>query len=106
MLLSPIPARKGLAALRAPVDRFFTGLAFGKLSLPSYMVAILLIYLFAVELNWLPATGMGSSGSDTFNYFDWNDFKFAVMPIIALSLPPLAIMTRTTRSSPRSRCFT
>src|SRR6185503_4964059 len=39
------------------LDRFFTGLAFGKLSLPNYMVAILLIYLFAVELNWLPATG-------------------------------------------------
>ncbi|HJQ59583.1 MAG TPA: ABC transporter permease, partial [Vineibacter sp.] len=39
-----------------PVDRFLTGLAFGKLSLPSYMVAILLIYLFAVQLNWLPAT--------------------------------------------------
>src|SRR5215510_3748234 len=36
------------------LDRFFTGLAFGKLSLPNYMVAILLIYLFAVELNWLP----------------------------------------------------
>src|ERR687898_345759 len=42
------------------VDRFFTGLAFGKLSLPSYMVAILLIYLFAVELNWLGGTAWGA----------------------------------------------
>jgi peptide/nickel transport system permease protein len=39
------------------VDRFLTGLAFGNLSLPSFMMAILLIYLFAVQLNWLPATG-------------------------------------------------
>ena len=39
------------------IDRFLTGLAFGNLSLPSFMVAILLIYLFAVQLNWLPATG-------------------------------------------------
>ena len=30
------------------LDRFLTGLAFGKLSLPSFLVAILLIYLFAV----------------------------------------------------------
>src|SRR6185369_11090246 len=38
-------------------DRFMTGSAFGMLSLPSFLPAILLIYLFAVELHWLPATG-------------------------------------------------
>src|SRR5215475_12804069 len=38
-------------------DRFMTGGAFGMLSLPSFLSAILLIYLFAVELRWLPATG-------------------------------------------------
>ncbi|PNA37803.1 peptide ABC transporter, partial [Pseudomonas sp. MPR-AND1A] len=48
-----------LCAVRAggATDRFLTGLAFGKLSLPPFMVAILLIYLFAVSLNLLPATG-------------------------------------------------
>src|SRR5262249_20852308 len=38
------------------VDRFVTGLAFAKLSIPSFMTAILLIYLFAVQLRVLPAT--------------------------------------------------
>ena len=38
-------------------DRFMTGSAFGMLSVPSFLSAILLIYLFAVELRWLPATG-------------------------------------------------
>ena len=33
------------------LDRFVTGLAFGKLSLPPFMVAILLIYLLRGELN-------------------------------------------------------
>ena len=48
-----------LCAVRSgsATDRFLTGLAFGKLSLPPFMVAILLIYLFAVSLNLLPATG-------------------------------------------------
>ena len=46
-----------------------------------------------------PPTGMGASGSESFSYLRWADFKFAVMPIIALALPPLGIMTRTTRSS-------
>jgi peptide/nickel transport system permease protein len=38
-------------------DRFMTGSAFGMLSVPTFLSAILLIYLFAVELRWLPATG-------------------------------------------------
>lgn len=80
------------------VDRLVTALAVFGISVPTFWLAVVLVIFFAVELNWLPATGMGS-GSDTFNWFDWNDFKFAVMPIIALALPPLAIMTRTTRSS-------
>ena len=40
-----------------PFDRFMTGSAFGMLSVPTFLSAILLIYLFAVELRWLPATG-------------------------------------------------
>lgn len=81
------------------VDRLVTAIAVFGISVPTFWLAVVLVILFAVNLNWLPATGMGSGGSDTFNYFDWNDLKFAVMPIIALALPPLAIMTRTTRSS-------
>ena len=34
-----------------------TGTAFAMLSVPTFLSAILLIYLFAVELRWLPATG-------------------------------------------------
>jgi len=80
------------------VDRLVTAIAVFGISVPTFWLAVVLVIFFAVELGWLPATGMGG-GSDTFNYLDWNDFKFAVMPIIALALPPLAIMTRTTRSS-------
>lgn len=81
------------------VDKAVTGLAVFGISVPTFWLAVVLVIVFAVNLFWLPATGMGSGGSDTFNYFDWNDFKYAVMPIIALALPPLGIMTRTTRAS-------
>jgi peptide/nickel transport system permease protein len=81
------------------VDRLVTALAVFGISVPTFWLAVVLVIVFAVNLNWLPATGMGASGSDAFNYFDWDDFKFAIMPIIAFALPPLAIMTRTTRSS-------
>jgi peptide/nickel transport system permease protein len=81
------------------VDRFATAIAVFGISVPTFWLAVVLVIFFAVNINWLPATGMGSGGSHDFNYFDWEDFKFAVMPIIALALPPLGIMTRTTRSA-------
>lgn len=81
------------------VDRFVTAIAVFGISVPTFWLAVVLVIFFAVNINWLPATGMGSGGSHDFNYFDWEDFKFAVMPIIALALPPLGIMTRTTRSA-------
>jgi peptide/nickel transport system permease protein len=81
------------------VDKFVTVIAVFGISVPTFWLAVVLVIILAVNLNWLPATGMGSGGSDSFNYFDWEDLKFAVMPIIAFALPPLGIMTRTTRSS-------
>lgn len=38
-------------------DRVCSGLAFASLSVPTVMSALLLIWLFAVRLEWLPATG-------------------------------------------------
>lgn len=81
------------------VDRLVTAIAVFGISVPTFWLAVVLVILFAVNLNWLPATGMGAGGSDGFNYFDWADLKFAIMPIVALALPPLGIMTRTTRAS-------
>ena len=81
------------------VDRFVTAISVFGISVPTFWLGVVLVIFFAVDLKWLPATGMGSGASASFNYFDWDDFKFAVMPIVALALPPLGIMTRTTRST-------
>jgi peptide/nickel transport system permease protein len=81
------------------IDKIITAVAVFGISVPTFWLGVVLVIVFAVNLYWLPATGMGASGSENFNYFDWEDFKFAIMPIIALALPPLGIMTRTTRSS-------
>ncbi|HWI25744.1 MAG TPA: ABC transporter permease [Stellaceae bacterium] len=37
-------------------DRAVSGIAFASLSVPPFMLAILLIFVFAVQLRWLPAT--------------------------------------------------
>lgn len=81
------------------VDKLITAVAVFGISVPTFWLGVVLVIVFAVNLFWLPATGMGASGSENFSYLRWADFKFAIMPIIALALPPLGIMTRTTRSS-------
>jgi peptide/nickel transport system permease protein len=75
------------------VDRFFTGLAFGKLSLPNYMVAILLIYLFAVELNWLPATGWVPFAEDPLA-----NLRSFILPAVTLAFSEWPVLMRVLRS--------
>jgi oligopeptide transport system permease protein len=56
------------------------------LALPKYVVAPLLILVFAVTLRWLPAGG-------------WDGWRSAVLPALALALPNLAHCARLTRAS-------
>src|SRR5471032_1059137 len=75
------------------LDRFLTGLAFGKLSLPSFMVAILLIYLFAVQLNWLPATGYVPFAEDPVG-----NLRSFVLPAFTLAFAEWPVLMRVLRS--------
>ncbi len=84
-----------LCAVRSggSADRFLTGLAFGKLSLPSYMVAILLIYLFAVQLNWLPATGYVPFTEDPLG-----NLRSFLLPALTLGFGEWPVLMRVLRS--------
>jgi len=75
------------------IDRFLTGLAFGKLSLPPFLVAILLIYLFAVQLNLLPATGWVPFAEDPAT----NLLSF-VLPGLTLAIAEWPVLMRVLRS--------
>jgi peptide/nickel transport system permease protein len=82
-----------------PIDRIVTGISVFGVSVPNYWLGIVLIIVFAVELGWLPATGMGSKGSDDFNLASWGQFKYAILPIVTLSMVPLGIIMRNTRAA-------
>jgi peptide/nickel transport system permease protein len=74
-------------------DRFLTGLAFGKLSLPPFMVAILLIYLFAVTLNLLPATGWVPFAEDPVA-----NIRSFILPALTLAIAEWPVLMRVLRS--------
>jgi len=79
------------------LDRLFTGIAVSGVSVPNYWLSIVLIILFAVELNWLPAMGMGPGGSREWRW-DIEHLRFLVLPAIAVSAIPVGIIMRTTRA--------
>src|SRR3979490_2174365 len=74
-------------------DRFMTGGAFAMLSVPTFLSAILLIYLFAVELRWLPATGYVPLSEDPVA-----NLRFMVLPALTLALAEWPGIMRVLRS--------
>ena len=56
------------------------------LVLPNFVVAIWLILLFSVRLDWLPTGG-------------WGDPEHLVLPVLAYALAPTALVARYTRTS-------
>lgn len=83
-------------------------------SMPVFWLGLVLIYVFAVELRWLPIGGRlplslyvpARSGMflvDTLWAGEWRTFGIAlrhlVLPVIALSAVPLALIARMTRAS-------
>jgi len=58
------------------------------ISIPNFVVAPLLILIFAVGLRWLPAGGYGGGAP-----------QYLLMPVIALALPQVAYIARLTRGS-------
>jgi peptide/nickel transport system permease protein len=75
------------------IDRAITGSSFGLLAIPSFMMAILLILVFAETLGWLPATGWTRLTSDPLE-----NLRTAILPALALAIGELAVYTRLLRA--------
>lgn len=90
----------GIAGWRhgRPEDKLLTGIAIFGVSIPNYWLGIILVIVFAVELNLLPSMGMGSSGSAGFG-FNLDSLRHLVLPTVTLALAPLGIIARTVRAS-------
>lgn len=80
------------------IDKFATGFGVAGVSIPHYWLGIVLVIIFAVELNVLPATGIGPGGSLNWR-FDWEHLSHLILPAITLSVIPCGIITRTVRAT-------
>jgi peptide/nickel transport system permease protein len=75
------------------IDRAATAIAIAAISVPHYWLAIVMTIIFAVELSWLPAVGIGPGGFS----LHWEDLSHLVLPVLTLSLIPMGIIARTVR---------
>jgi peptide/nickel transport system permease protein len=80
------------------IDKLATGIAITGVSVPHYWLGLVLVIIFSVEMNVLPAIGMGPNGSSNW-VWDTEHMKHLVLPIITLSVIPMGIITRTVRAT-------
>lgn len=57
-------------------------------SMPSFWLGIMLILLFAVQLEWLPALGLGNGG-----------IRYLILPAATIAIPRIAFMSRFVRGT-------
>ncbi|UTD25971.1 ABC transporter permease [Bradyrhizobium sp. WD16] len=79
------------------IDRLATAVAVAGVSVPHYWLGIVLVIVFSVQLNWLPAVGAGPGGSSDWAW-DWTHLQFLVLPALTTAAIPMGIVTRTVRA--------
>ena len=79
-----------IAALRQNTGTDYTlmSVSMTGISIPNFVMAPVLILVFAVYLGWLPAGGLGDGS-----------VRNLILPIISLALPQIAYISRLTRGS-------
>ncbi|MFC4275831.1 ABC transporter permease [Achromobacter aloeverae] len=77
----------GYARSRA-ADSVVTAVAITGVSIPHYWLGMVLIVIFSVEMNLLPASGMGAA-----------DWQHMILPAVTLASIPMGIIARSIRAA-------
>jgi peptide/nickel transport system permease protein len=100
MLGIPMGVYTGIHRDKALSKAFLTVSLVG-ISLPTFLIGILLIYLFSVKLGLLPSYGRGDVVQIGFwksGLFTWSGLKALILPAITLGLFQMTLITRLVRS--------
>lgn len=85
-----------IAAARAGslIDRALMGFSVLGFSVPVFVVGYLLVYVFSIQLRWLPVQGYSSI---TEGFWPW--LERLILPTVALGMAYVALIARITRTS-------
>lgn len=93
----PLSVVLGLVASTRPdsaIDRLISTSTLALISVPDFLIAVLLVSLFAVQLGWLPAIANLNRVDGFLEYA-----RVLALPVTALSFTVMAHMARMTRSA-------
>ncbi|MFE1550078.1 ABC transporter permease [Streptomyces sp. NPDC058718] len=76
------------------LDRIISTSTFITLAIPSFVVGMLLIYIFAVQVGWFPASGYTPFSEDPLD-----NLHRMVLPVLTLGIAEASIYMRTLRGS-------
>jgi peptide/nickel transport system permease protein len=76
------------------VDKLVTTISIAGVSMPHYWLGMVMVIVFSVILGWLPAVGAGPGGWA----WDWEHFKYLILPAVTMSVIPMGIVSRTVRA--------
>ena len=76
------------------IDRLVMGFSVLGFSVPVFVIGYVLIYIFAIELSWLPVQGYQSLGEGF-----WGFLQRLILPSLTLSVIYIALIARITRTS-------
>jgi ABC-type dipeptide/oligopeptide/nickel transport system permease component len=89
---------------QSPVSRLIMAGSLGGISIPTFLMGILWVMLFAVYLEWLPPFGRGDTvqiGPWRTGFLTLEGLKHLIMPALTLSGYQLAVLLRLTRAGMR-----
>jgi peptide/nickel transport system permease protein len=83
------------------LSQFFLAVSLVGVSMPTFLIGILLILVFAVLLGWLPSFGRGDTvmlGWWSTGFLTWSGIKSLILPAITLGLFQMTLIQRLVRS--------
>lgn len=83
------------------IDKTFSKLSLILFATPSFVLGLILIYIFAIRLDWLPTSGIKSIYSENFNLIEniLDILKHIILPLITLSAAGVAVFYKYLRDS-------
>ncbi len=85
-----------LAAVNANrrLDAIVTACSSLGLAVPGFWLGLLLIIFFSVQLQWLPASGIGDANKPFYQ-----NLQYLILPVITIAVSNLAVFSRYVRSA-------
>jgi peptide/nickel transport system permease protein len=79
------------------LDRLLSGFSVAGFSIPVFVTGYILIYIFSIQLQWLPVQGYKRLSDVDTTFWDW--LRHMILPWLTLGTIYIALIARVTRAS-------